>query len=100
MIPPNTTKSELKSFIEDYYDEAIHLINAGEVYFESSKNRQQRISRVTEDTVIDERIHELRANGTMPKDIVKVISDEFGKELQPFEVNKRLNQMKRRSSRQ
>jgi hypothetical protein len=100
VIPPNTTKSELKSFVEDYYDEASHLINAGEVFFESSKNRQQRISRVTEDTVIDERIHELRAGGTMPKDIAKVISDEFSKELQPFEVNKRLNQMKRRNSRQ
>lgn len=99
VIPPNTTKSELKSFVDDYYDEAAHLITAGEVYFESSKNKRQRISRVTGDTIIDERIHELRASGTMPKDITKVIKEEFDKELQPFEVNKRLNQMKRRNSR-
>lgn len=100
VIPPNTTKSELKSFIDDYYDEVAHLIDGGEVYFESSKNKRQRISRVTEDTVIDERIYELREGGAMPKDIAKVIADEFDRELQPFEVNKRLNQMKRRNGRQ
>jgi hypothetical protein len=100
VIPPATTKSEIKSFVEDYYTEAAHLISAGEVYFESSKNTRQRISRVTEDVVIDERIFELRDGGTMPKDIAKIIENEFHKELQPFEINKRLNQMKRRNSRQ
>lgn len=100
IIPPNTTKSELKSFVEDYFDEAAHLIASGEVYFESTKNTRQRIPRVTENTILDERIHELRTQGIMPKNIANLIKDEFEIDLQPFEINKRLNQMKRRSGRQ
>ena len=100
LIQPNTTKSELKSFIEDYYDEASHLINSGELYFESDKNKRQRITRVTEDSIIDERIYELRNSGMLPKDITPNINKEFNRDFEPFEVNKRLNQMKRRKNRQ
>jgi hypothetical protein len=53
LIPPNTTKYELASFIDEYYDDAAELINAGEVYFASDKNKRQRITRVTEDSIID-----------------------------------------------
>ncbi len=100
LIPPNTTKNELKSFIDEYYDDASGLISAGNVYFESDKNTKQRITRVTEDSIIDERIYELRSDGVYPKDIAPLIKNEFDKDLQPFEVNKRLNQMKKRKSRQ
>lgn len=100
LIPPNTTKSELKSFVDEYYDDALGLINAGELYFESEKNTKKRITRVTEDSIIDERIYELRASGVYPKDITPLINAEFGRDLEPFEVNKRLNQMKKRKSRQ
>ncbi len=100
LIPPNTTKNELKSFIDEYYDNAKELINAGEPYFESDKNTKKRITRVTEDSIIDERIYELRTDGVYPKDITPLINVEFGRDLEPFEVNKRLNQMKRRKSRQ
>lgn len=100
LIPPNTTKSELKSFIDEYYDDAAKLINAGELYFESDKNTKQRITKVTEDSIIDERIYELRGNGVLPKDITPLINKEFDRDFEPFEVNKRLNQMKRRKSRQ
>jgi hypothetical protein len=100
LIPSNTTKGELKSFIDEYYEDARKLIDGGELYFESDKNTKQRITRVTEDTIINERIHELRATGVMPTNIATMVNEEFGKDLQPFEVNKRLNQMKRRKSRQ
>lgn len=100
LIPPNTTKNELKSFVDEYYDDALGLISAGELYFESGKNTKKRITRVTEDSIIDERIYDLRANGVYPKDITPLINTEFGRDLEPFEVNKRLNQMKRRKSRQ
>jgi hypothetical protein len=76
------------------------LINAGEPYFESDKNTKKRITRVTEDSIVDERIYELRTDGVYPKDITPLINTEFGRDLEPFEVNKRLNQMKRRKSRQ
>ncbi len=100
LIPPNTTKNELRDFIDGYYDDAKKLIDAGRVYFESAKNTQQRITRVTEESIIDERIHELRNTGVMPKDIAPLINQEFDKDLEPFEVSKRLSQMKRRKSRQ
>ncbi|HEX4774325.1 MAG TPA: hypothetical protein VH234_02310 [Candidatus Saccharimonadales bacterium] len=100
LIPPNTTKNELKSFIDEYYDDASGLISAGELYFESEKNTKKRITRVTKDSIIDERIYELRASGVYPKDITPLINAEFDRDLEPFEVNKRLNQMKRRKSRQ
>lgn len=100
LIPPNTTKNELKSFVDEYYDDAVRLISVGEAYFESDKNTKQRITRITEDSIIDERIYELRSDGILPKDIAPLIKAEFGRDLEPFEVNKRLNQMKRRKSRQ
>lgn len=100
LIPPNTTENELKSFIDDYYDVAAPLISAGEVYFASDKNTRQRITRVTEDSIIDERIYELRSGGMLPKDITPLVNKEFGKDFEPFEVNKRLSQMKRRKGRQ
>ncbi len=100
LIPPNTTKNELKSFIDEYYDDASELINAGELYFKSDKNTKQRINQVTEDSIIDERIYELRSSGKLPKEITPLINREFNRDFEPFEVNKRLNQMKRRKSRQ
>lgn len=100
LIPPNTTKNELKSFIDDYYDTAAPLINAGEMYFASEKNSKQRITRVTEDSIIDERIYELRCSGVPPKDIAPLVNKEFDRDFEPFEVNKRLSQMKRRKGRQ
>jgi len=100
LISPNTTKNELESFVDEYYDDASGLISAGKMYFESDKNTKQRITRVTEDSIIDERIYELRNNGTLPKDIAPLINKEFGRDFEPFEVNKRLNQMKKRKSRQ
>ncbi len=100
LIPPNTTKNELKSFVDEYFDAALGLFSAGEVYFESDKNTKKRITRVTEDSIIDERIYELRNSGTLPKAITPLINKEFGRDFEPFEVNKRLNQMKRRKSRQ
>lgn len=100
LIPPNTTRNELKSFVDEYYDDASGLINVGELYFESDKNTRQRITKVTEDSIIDERIYELRNSGTLPKDITPLVNNEFGRDFEPFEVNKRLNQMKRRKNRQ
>lgn len=100
LIPPNTTKNELKSFIDEYYGDALGLISVGEVYFESDKNTKQRITRVTGDSIIDERIYELRNSGTLPKAITPLINKEFDRDFEPFEVNKRLYQMKKRKSRQ
>lgn len=100
LIPPNTTKNELKSFVDEYFDDALGLLSAGELYFESEKNTKKRITRVTEDSIIDERIYELRNGGILPKAITPLINKEFGRDFEPFEVNKRLNQMKKRKSRQ
>lgn len=100
LIPPNTTKDELKDFIDEYYENAEYMIKAGEPYFKSDKNTKKRITKITEDSIIDERIYELRSDGVYPKSIANLINFEFDRDLEPFEVSKRLNQMRRRKNRQ
>ena len=100
VIPPNTTKSELKDFIDRHFEDAKHLIYQNTGFFESDKDVKGRITKPSIGSVIDERMRQLRSEGLKPREIKPIIESEFKIEIQSFDISKRLYQMKKRKNRQ
>jgi hypothetical protein len=100
VIPAGTTKEEIQDFVGRHYDEARSEFSADpDLYFDSDKTTSGRIKRVTESEFINERIYDLHASGLKASSIAPLVNKEFGKDLEAFEINKRLSQMKRRKGR-